>query len=931
MVQKQAAYSRDTAGNAFADDDPLAELARLVGYDAPVVRRDPPLGAPSTPAEPYRPANGPAHAMPPAAVDLQDELLQDLDGYVDDPAFSVAPATHYSHAHEPVSAPLAAAEPVSFGGGASGYREPSRPVDEDLSLADELEWSVGDVTPEPPPVRSGGADPTDGYGRHRLPLANFNAVTAGTARATPPRQDDAYSQRREPVMAPESVMAPAVEPVHAAPVQHEPEADFDFGFSPETTLSATAARREPDLDAPQRRHDLPLLQPATDPYFAAAPLAPAPQEVPSFFEALVRSEEHAPEPVAAAHAAYGRTEYNPAPQAFAYEAPEPRYDAVEAQHQAHPEPDVAEEESDLLGADFDFDLEDIELDLSELEAETAAVEHHRPVMEVEAPVAAPFAAAAVSHAPESQTTLQREHYAPAVHAPVSEPAAHQPVAHQPVEAAPLPFDAAEISDQDEHLEALAHLDVPDLPPVEDAAPVAYTPDYDFDIDAELATLLDQTVEPRGAPAPSRATPVLAAAAVAAPVAAAAAMPPLAEQVKNMPSDDFDVFEKALEEDFRKSLDGPHSFGSKPTGPVPVPLEAEDYDDEETPGRSRRWVAVAAAAAVVLVAGGGVFAWLKTGSVDGVGSSEPRVVMADKGPVKVVPADPGGKSVPNQNKAVYDRVSGTASDQPQQKNLISSQEEPMDVAQRTLGPDNLPLDQESAADTAGMDTDGQNAANTGQPAGDQQNMAPRKVKTMIVRPDGSLVTQDAPAGNAQPANSQPVQQPGAKPATQPGAAPQTVEQAMAAGDNAPATDTAAAAPAQDNTGVPAPNMPVPRNRPTQSPSATQTAAAAPAQLTAPAKPAQAAPAATQTAAAGGAGGYLIQISSLPSEADAQKSYKNLSAKFGSVIGGRGVDIKAADIPGKGTYYRVRIPAGSKDEAVSLCERYRGAGGTCMVVR
>jgi cell division septation protein DedD len=119
------------------------------------------------------------------------------------------------------------------------------------------------------------------------------------------------------------------------------------------------------------------------------------------------------------------------------------------------------------------------------------------------------------------------------------------------------------------------------------------------------------------------------------------------------------------------------------------------------------------------------------------------------------------------------------------------------------------------------------------------------------------------------------------------------------------------------------------RPTQ----TASAAAAPAKLAPPtAQPAttSATPVASTTPAAAG-GDYLIQIASLPSEADAQKSYKSLSAKFGSVIGGRGMDIKAADLPGKGTYYRVRIPAGSKEAAVSLCERYRSAGGSCMVVR
>ncbi|WP_236771913.1 SPOR domain-containing protein, partial [Agrobacterium tumefaciens] len=79
------------------------------------------------------------------------------------------------------------------------------------------------------------------------------------------------------------------------------------------------------------------------------------------------------------------------------------------------------------------------------------------------------------------------------------------------------------------------------------------------------------------------------------------------------------------------------------------------------------------------------------------------------------------------------------------------------------------------------------------------------------------------------------------------------------------------------------------------------------------------------------GEFDQIASLPSQAEAQKSYQNMSAKFGSVIGGRGVDIKAAEIAGKGTFYRVRIPAGDKNEAVALCEKFRSAGGSCLVAR
>ena len=97
------------------------------------------------------------------------------------------------------------------------------------------------------------------------------------------------------------------------------------------------------------------------------------------------------------------------------------------------------------------------------------------------------------------------------------------------------------------------------------------------------------------------------------------------------------------------------------------------------------------------------------------------------------------------------------------------------------------------------------------------------------------------------------------------------------------------------------------------------------------PAETQPAQQVATASVPAGGYFIQVASLPSEAEAQKSYNSLSNKFGSVIGGRGVDIRKAEIAGKGTYYRVRIPAGSKDEANALCSKYKGAGGSCLVTK
>ena len=50
-----------------------------------------------------------------------------------------------------------------------------------------------------------------------------------------------------------------------------------------------------------------------------------------------------------------------------------------------------------------------------------------------------------------------------------------------------------------------------------------------------------------------------------------------------------------------------------------------------------------------------------------------------------------------------------------------------------------------------------------------------------------------------------------------------------------------------------------------------------------------------------------------------------------MGGRNIKIQKADIPGKGTFYRVRIAAGSKKEAAALCAKYKSAGGQCLVAR
>jgi hypothetical protein len=464
-----------------------------------------------------------------------------------------------------------------------------------------------------------------------------------------------------------------------------------------------------------------------------------------------------------------------------------------------------------------------------------------------------------------------------------------------------------------------------------------------------------------------ASPAASAPAAAPEPSVAAAAPKSSEAPAEQRSiyADLDEFERALEEDFRRSLATPLPPAERYTDGNGYALSGADG---ERRGPSRIWVLPLAFAGVLAVAGAGAYAWLGDGVSGMVASGEPVIITADKEPIKVAPENPGGKTVPNQDKAVYDRVAGAAPETPKQQTLISSNEEPVDVVQKTLMPDTLPLEGENDIEPTDVgETEDPRLLPQQQPqqasAQDPVTVTPRKVKTMIVRPDGKLVEQEvtapAPAVAAIQSEKMPAasakspemasmpRDPIAAPAMQPAAAPARTQASGIVPVSAPitpASEPVAAVKAQSPaatpalaqpvaTATPAPKAPVPAMRPAQQPVNVVAAVTDQGNVRAPAAarpPAPAATAANQVASLGD-GGYVIQIASLPSQAEAQKSYQSLSAKFGGVIAGRGVDIKQADIAGKGTFYRVRIPAGSKPEAVALCERYRSAGGTCLVAK
>ena len=78
-----------------------------------------------------------------------------------------------------------------------------------------------------------------------------------------------------------------------------------------------------------------------------------------------------------------------------------------------------------------------------------------------------------------------------------------------------------------------------------------------------------------------------------------------------------------------------------------------------------------------------------------------------------------------------------------------------------------------------------------------------------------------------------------------------------------------------------------------------------------------------------GAYVLQLASFPERGLAEEAWKRVSAKHGDLIVGLGPDYQSAEIPGKGTYHRLRIgPFRSKAEAAEVCSALKARKQDCI---
>ncbi|MYZ47376.1 SPOR domain-containing protein [Rhizobiales bacterium L72] len=439
-----------------------------------------------------------------------------------------------------------------------------------------------------------------------------------------------------------------------------------------------------------------------------------------------------------------------------------------------------------------------------------------------------------------------------------------------------------------------------------------------------------------------------------------------------------------------------------TGPLAFAVDRDDDPDFETeaddefysdygepPARSRRRKVLFVAAGVLglVVIGAGVASQLGPRATDRAPSGPPPIIKAETGAVKIEPEKPAEQqqaSTPGQ--AVYDRVAGRP--EPAEDTIVNNVEEPREIA-RVVPPTS------QADDTVGKSEERLAGLDPEQPDAEPFDpIGPRKVRTFVVKPDGTILQSAAPSPAATQAAAAPaiegtqvaaldngnllqpmpvrtidvnlaeeqakagsnVSAPGTPTATLPagvagsaptGAAPATAGApaetgALPAGNAtaAPADLRGATEGTEEQAGaVPRPRPgEVPRvsTRPTQVASVGQAATrgrSGPIDLLNPGATQAAKPAAAKAAAAASSSdGYVVQVSSQRSAEQAQASFDALKARYGSVLGSYRADIQRADVADKGTYYRVRVgPMASRDEAIQLCEQLKAAGGNCFVTR
>jgi hypothetical protein len=326
-------------------------------------------------------------------------------------------------------------------------------------------------------------------------------------------------------------------------------------------------------------------------------------------------------------------------------------------------------------------------------------------------------------------------------------------------------------------------------------------------------------------------------------------------------------------------------------------------------------------------------WLKIGGAP-IGPKSPPFILAAAGPNKVAPPDEKGVESAADVGALLNKDSTTGGP----VKVVANEEQPVDV---NAGPKTAPPAPAATPAAAAPATIATVVASPVAPTSNTPIIAPsvepapptasafaqkKPVKTVSVRPDGTLIAVDST-----PVASTPPTTPAPSPST---AAPRV--------EPAP---TVAVEPASPTLGLPTPKS----SKPTARPVVGKTDTTAPADsVNAPMRLSGAAasdkpqklptrlrppePATTDVAsAAPAAGDFAVQLAAPRSEADARSAIQRFQSKYSDALGQTELGVRKASDANGDAVYRVRTAGMSKADARALCDKLKADGGDCFVAR
>jgi sporulation related protein len=315
----------------------------------------------------------------------------------------------------------------------------------------------------------------------------------------------------------------------------------------------------------------------------------------------------------------------------------------------------------------------------------------------------------------------------------------------------------------------------------------------------------------------------------------------------------------------------------------LPGHGDEIYDEE-PRRSRRGLAVVAGVIGLAVVGTAGFFGYR--AVFDTGDGQPPTIRADSAPVKVTPPGAAKQAEPPGGKQIYERLGGPP---PANERIVPREERPVELNQpsRVVTTPVPPV----GAVPQPQPQPQQPAVVPVQPA--QASTEPRRVRTVSVRADGTIVADQASRIASRPAPQAPL--------------------AVNAYANQPAEEPEP--PAQPRQG--------------RAPQA-QDGSQQPWSVVEPPRPA------TRTAARSNtpveAGGFVVQVNSQKTEAEAQAAWRQMQSRFPTVLGSRQANIRRVDLGDRGVFYRAMLgPFASRDAASEVCQSLKTAGGDCIVQR